>query len=71
MPAVEVFKTDVLKVETASQLLSELRALFPHGKFNFALDDCDKILRAEGDSIDFHEVARHLHGKGHQCVALE
>jgi hypothetical protein len=68
---VEVFKTNVQDAETATTLLAELHTLYPEARFNFALDDCDKILRAECDSLDFQCVAEHLRSRGHQCEVLE
>lgn len=45
---IEVFKTNVEKPSEAKRLLGELLQQFPQYRFNFDLDDCDKILRAEG-----------------------
>ena len=45
---IEVFKTDVAEATEANKLLQELLHSFPHYRFNFDLEDCDKILRAEG-----------------------
>lgn len=70
-PTVEVFKTDVQDAATANRLLAELHALYPDSKFNFALDDCDKILRAQSSSLDFDRVADHLKSRGFFCEALE
>ncbi len=71
MSEVEVFKTNVDDPAVANGLLVELRALYPQAKLNFALDDCDKILRAQSDALDFGCVADHLKSKGYRCEVLE
>ncbi len=68
---VEVFKTNVQDTETALLLLNELHVLFPNTRFNFALDDCDKILRAECDHIVPANVIRFLESKGFFCEVLD
>ena len=68
---VEIFKTDVLEKSTAGLLLQELHIQFPDIKFNFDLDDCDKILRAEGDPKDTAKITEVLNSKGFDCEVLE
>jgi hypothetical protein len=70
-PTVEVFKTNVQDAVTADRLLTELHSLYPDAKFNFALDDSDKILRAQSSSLDFGQVADHLKSRGFLCEVLE
>jgi hypothetical protein len=48
---IEVFKTNVQEVGEAKTIVGELLKHFPSSRINFALDDCDKILRAEGNEI--------------------
>lgn len=44
----EVFKTNVREVSEAKTIIRLLLSQYPGHRFNFDLDDCDKILRAEG-----------------------
>jgi len=49
---VEVFKTNVNEISQAKYLLASLLQQFPDYIINFDLNDCDKILRLEGEKID-------------------
>ncbi len=42
---VEVFKTNVIDVADAKKIIDQIHRNFSHYQANFALDDCDKILR--------------------------
>ena len=68
---VEVFKTDVYEAEKAESLLLKLFGHFPENKINFDLDDCDKILRVEGNHISPDKVRELLNREGHQCEILD
>ncbi len=54
---VEIFKTNVSNKRHANRLLKTLHQRFPYCCFNFDLDDCDRILRAQSECLT-HEVAR-------------
>lgn len=45
------FKTNVQDGKQSKIILKKLVACFPAYKFNFDLDDCDKVLRVEGEGI--------------------
>ncbi len=49
---VKVFKTTVVDELSANKIVHDLLAIFPGYLINFDLDDCDRILRIEGDGID-------------------
>jgi hypothetical protein len=68
---VEVFKTNVQNQEAALILLNELHTHFPDTLFNFDLDDCDKILRAECNPILPAKIIEFLNSKGYWCEVLE
>ncbi len=68
---VEVFITNVQGRESADRVIHALTPLFPHCKFNFDLDDCDKILRAEGTLINTEEVIKCLNKYGFWGKILE
>ena len=68
---VEVFKTNVDDPHTAEEILIVLREQFPGVRITFALDDCDRILRMAGESIDPLKVEYHMIRLGHFCEVLE
>jgi len=53
---VEIFKTNVSNKKLAGRILRALQKQLPAFAFNFDLEDCDRILRAQGES-----VAAHIH----------
>ena len=68
---VEVFKTDVTEHHQAAMLEGVLLQHFPLFRINFDLDDCDKILRVEGDHVLPERVIEVLGSSGYECMALE
>ncbi len=67
---VEVFKTTVYKEEQSELLLQKLHFEYPCWRINFDLEDCDNILRVEGDCIPIEKVMRLLNSYGYDCEAL-
>jgi len=67
---VEVFKTNVEQSQMAEQLISTLRIRFPFSKINFDLEDCDKILRIEGNQICIQTIIELMKGRGFECEVL-
>jgi hypothetical protein len=67
---VEVFKTNVEHRELAEQLASILRGRFAFSKINFDLEDCDKILRVEGNHICVETIIEILSTYGLKCEVL-
>jgi hypothetical protein len=68
---VEVFKTNVQQRELAEQLASIIRGRLAFCKINFDLEDCDKILRVEGDQISVETIIGILSTHGLECEVLE
>jgi len=68
---VEVFKTNVQGTEQAELLIDLLSQYFPGSKINFDLDDCDRILRIEGNNFIAGNVIRELRKQGFMCHLLE
>lgn len=68
---VEVFKTNVTRQSQALGLLVLLRQYFPKSKLNFDLDDCDKILRIQGDEFCPLKIAELLKANGFECYVLD
>lgn len=63
---VEIFKTNVQDDIVADSCILALSYHFPHIRFNFDLEDCDRILRAEGYHIDIDKIitilkSMHIH----------
>lgn len=68
---VEVFKTDIPDA-TAAAVLQELLVLqMPLCRISFDLDDCDKVLRVEGENVCNDKIISLLAGLGYNCHSLE
>jgi len=67
---VEVFKTNVPETKEAIKILNTLLTSFPASRINFDLDDCDKILRVEGEMINAQKVIAMVSATGYQCEVL-
>ena len=48
---VEIFKTSVNSKRQANKLLKSLSTCLPAYHFNFDLDNCDRILRAQSNGV--------------------
>ena len=68
---VEVFKTNVQEEDQSKTLIQKLLEHFPQSKINFDLDDCDKILRAEGIDIQPEKMIEVLNSNGYECRVLD
>lgn len=68
---IEVFKTNVEEVCQAEVLIDLLLCHFPGSKINFDLQDCDKVLRVEGDSFITDQVMSLVEENGFACEILE
>lgn len=68
---VEVYKTNVATIETASSIIHRLLALFPLHKINFDLHDCDNILRVEGETICNETIIAIVNAHGCECQVLD
>ena len=67
---VEVFKTNV-EVPDAPRLLNLLLQRMPQYKINFDLEDCDRILRVEGNHVLPERIIAVLGSNGYQCNVLD
>ncbi len=65
-----VFKTSIepRDVRTTNEIL---RSLIPNCKWNYDLEDCDKILRIESRNDIAESVCFHLRRDGFYCEELE
>ncbi|WP_205511636.1 hypothetical protein [Longitalea arenae] len=68
---IEVFKTNVQEFSEAQKLVALLSRHFPGTKINFDLDDCDKVLRVEGNDLRIEKVMTIVTGKGFLCKVLD
>ncbi|MDH7461843.1 hypothetical protein QEG73_11165 [Chitinophagaceae bacterium 26-R-25] len=68
---IEVFKTNVKRRKESEILLLLLSRTFPSFKINFDLDDCDKILRIQGNEVHPVQVVELVEKNGYQCEILE
>ncbi len=68
---VEVFKTNVARQEQAHKLLGLLLQHFPLSRINFDLEDCDKILRVEGNDFITDDIMLLLRREGFACSVLD
>ena len=68
---VEVFKTNVQEFAEAQKLVAVLRRHFPNSKINIDLDDCDKVLRVEGNNLRIEKVMTLVTKKGFVCTVLD
>ncbi|MDB4924569.1 hypothetical protein [Mucilaginibacter sp.] len=68
---VEVFKTNVQKKAQSKMLLCVLSEAFPLFKINFDLEDCDKVLRVDGDNIEALNVMILVKQHGFKCEVLD
>jgi hypothetical protein len=71
MQIVEVFKTNVWEDELAKHLIVKLLDHFPQHKINFDLQDCDKILRVEGEQVSSKRVIEVINTNGYECEVLQ
>jgi hypothetical protein len=68
---VEVFKTNVPDQTVAQQLLALFGQQLPGSKINFDLEDCDRILRVESETVNGNEIINLVQASGFQCMVLE
>lgn len=67
---VEVFKTNVEKPEHSEMLIDQLINRIPNSQINFDLEDCDKILRIEAESVSNQLIIEILHRNGYHAEVL-
>jgi hypothetical protein len=66
---VEIFKTNVKNKRLADKVLKTLHANLPGYLFNFDLEDCDRILRAQSRGITI-ETARIIRMAKDCCIEI-
>ena len=68
---VEVFKTNVRHKKQAKELFNVLSKQFPSFSINFDLQDCDRILRVEGEDVCHEKITALVTESGFECDVLE
>jgi hypothetical protein len=68
---IEVFKTNVQKKSQSKMLRSILSDTFPSSKISFDLEDCDRVLRVEGNNIEGFTIMMVLKENGFTCEPLD
>ena len=67
---VEVFKTNVEQPEHSEMLIDQLINRIPNSRINFDLEDCDRILRIEAESVSNQIIIEILQRNGYQAEVL-
>ncbi len=67
---VEVFKTNVEQLEHSEMLIEQIINHIPNGQINFDLEDCDKILRIEAESVSNQLIIEILNQNGYYAEVL-
>ena len=68
---IEIFKTDIKNKRNGRKIIKELRSKFPQTKIDIDFDDCDKILRLEGQDFIIEDTVAFVNDAGHQCEIFE
>jgi hypothetical protein len=71
MRMIEVFKTNVENASDANSIVQMLLQHFPGSRINFDLQDCDKILRVEGNNFCTETIIAFMNENGFHCSTLE
>lgn len=67
-----IFKTSVQKQKDVRQVKPELdEVLLPKAVWNFDLEDCDRILRIEAETLQPQSIEQLLTKSGFECEELE
>jgi hypothetical protein len=70
MPTVYVFKTTIETEQQAAEIGVSLNAIEAIAKWNFDLQDCDRILRIEAVQLEATRVCDMLKQSGFDCEEL-
>ncbi len=68
---VEVFKTNVMAVDQSQKLIKILLVHYPKSRINFDIEDCDKVLRVEGEFTCPKKIIEVLNAEGYECCILD
>jgi hypothetical protein len=63
-----IFKTSVSTETQVEALAPDLNTSIGNVKWNFDLQDCDRILRIEANRLSSEKVISFLQSRGYECV---
>jgi hypothetical protein len=66
-----VFKTSVMTQKAVKKLTTKFNTFIPNSKWNFDLEDCDKILRVESREVTAKQIIDFLNQYKFECLELE
>lgn len=66
-----VFKTSVRTPRKVKKLTKKLNQFIPNSKWNFDLEDCDKILRVDSREVNALQIIEFLNKYNFECLELE
>lgn len=66
-----VFSTSVKSMDDVKSLAPLINSLVDTGQWNFALDDCDHILRIVSDQVKPMTAIALLNNRGFECKELQ
>lgn len=66
-----VFKTSVKTKIQAKKLKPHIDKVLPNSKWNFDLDDCDKVLRVDSEENIISRIISLLHSHNFHCEELQ
>ena len=67
---VYVFKTSVRTKKAIKELAPKLNKFIPNSKWNFDLEDCDKILRVDSQEVTSKQIIDFLNTHLFDCEEL-
>lgn len=68
---VEVFRTNIKKPGQSKVLIKKLLKHYPESDVNIDLEDCDNVLRVEGNDICPHKIIELVITDGYECEVLQ
>lgn len=66
-----IFKTNIKSNQQIKKLKLQIDSDFPNTKWNFDLEDCDKIFRIESEEAILDDVCKTFHLLGYNCEELQ
>lgn len=66
-----IFKTNITTKTKVRKIRSALNRLLQHAQWTIDLEDCDKVLRVEGNFSDPKQLLAELRRLGIECAELK
>jgi hypothetical protein len=68
---IEIFKTNITTTSKSEKVKNQILAIYPLLKISFDLEDCDRILRIEGNNFNTEIIINILKELHCVCEILE